>query len=69
MELIIARQFSEQEMQNIIKKLKEKTKKKLEISIKISDDLIGGIQIFKNGKLTDLSIKARLNQLKQVLSN
>ncbi len=69
MELIIARQFSEQEMENIIKKLKAKTEKKLEISIKISDNLIGGIQIFNNGKLTDLSIKARLTQLKQVLSN
>jgi len=68
-ELITARDFSEKEMGKIIKNLEDKTDRKLEINSTVSKELIGGIQIFKDGKLTDLSVKARLDQLKQALSN
>lgn len=62
-----ARPLSKDEEHNLVKKLEEKMKKKISVHFKTDAALIGGVQIFERGYLTDFSIQHYLTNLQKYL--
>lgn len=60
-----SRELSEKESDELSKKLNAKNKSHL--TFKVDKTLIGGIQIYENGKLTDFSLKSQLEHLRREL--
>ena len=65
-DLIIStsRELSDTEKSDRAKKFAQE---KAHLTYKVEADLIGGVRIYRNGLLTDLSLRSQLNQLREVL--
>ena len=62
--LITAKSLSEDIINNISSSVQNKTGRKIEISEKINEELIGGLQIFIDDKLFDYSVKGYLENIR-----
>lgn len=61
-----SRELSVKEQETLVKELRDK-KKKIHVEFVVNPDLIGGMQIYDNGKLTDFSLKNQLENLRRQL--
>jgi len=63
--IFTSRDLSEHESADLSKQLNAKNK--VHLNFKVDQDLIGGLQIYENGRLTDLSLKNQLEYLRREL--
>lgn len=62
-----ARDLKEDEAAELIRKLEAACKKKIRVKFEVKKDLIGGVQIYERGFVTDYSVKNYLDTLKRSL--
>lgn len=62
-----ARDLREDEAAELTGKLEEACKKKIRVKFEVKKDLIGGVQIYERGFVTDYSVKNYLDTLKKQL--
>lgn len=68
-EIITANKLDEKLTKEITSKIESNKKQKVYINFNTDNSLIGGMQIFENGILTDHSLSAKLNKLrKEIIS-
>ena len=66
-EVVSANPLSDELKESLKNKLSKKLDKTIILNEKIDKDIIGGIVLFINGKMIDLSVKNELNQIKRQL--
>lgn len=64
-----AEKLSEKQLQSIRKKITKNSKAPIEITTKVNPALIGGFILTKGNERVDLSIKGRLQSIKEKLTN
>ena len=67
--IISARELNESEKKSILEKLESKKHTAMHENFLVNAELIGGVQIYKNNFLTDLSVKTYLEKLKHHLTS
>jgi F-type H+-transporting ATPase subunit delta len=68
-EVISAIELSNNDKQNILKKIEEKTGKKVKLETKVDQDVLGGMKIKIGDEMVDLSVRGRLEALRQEIIN
>ena len=68
-EVVSSNKLSKKIKEKLQSKLEDKFKNKIILNEKIDKDLIGGIVLYINGKMIDLSVKNELNNIKRQLKD